>query len=116
VAEVVRAELGLESIGCMAERSGHHAGVGNDDVERSALRQQAIRRLANAFETGEIQGHNFQATAVRLGGFPYFHCGVFGLRQVPRGAEDMRSVRCEGTRGLDAETGGNSGDQDAFAL
>src|SRR5271154_3206308 len=37
VAQVIRAELCFETIGCVAERCGHNSGVGDDHVERLSV-------------------------------------------------------------------------------
>ena len=59
VAQVIRAELRFESIGCVAERCGHHAGIGDDYVERFRLRQEPIGAGTHAFQVGKIEFNQF---------------------------------------------------------
>jgi hypothetical protein len=59
VAQVIRAELRFESIGCVAERCGHHAGIGDDHVERFRFRQQPVGAGTHAFQVGKIEFNQF---------------------------------------------------------
>ena len=42
VAEVIRPELRLEAVGCVAERCGHHSCIGDDHLERVPFCQQRV--------------------------------------------------------------------------
>ncbi len=79
VTEVIRAELGLESIHGLAERRGHDAGIGDDHVERLALGQQAVGGFADALQAGEIELHELERAAVGCGDFPHVARSAFRL-------------------------------------
>ena len=86
VAQVIGAELRLEAVGRMPKRRGHHARVGDDDIEGFALRQQSIGAGAHALETGEIERNQLEASAVRRSVCSHLGGRRFGLGQVARRA------------------------------
>src|ERR1700722_11299299 len=109
MAEMIGAELRLKSVGGVAERCGHHAGVGDDGVEGFALGDEFVRGGGNTFEVGEVDPDDLEASAV--GGCVFADlsgCG-FSFLQITSGADDVRAVSGERPRGLDANAGGNAG-------
>ena len=86
------AELGLEPVGGLAERTGHHAGVGDDEVEAPAVGDEPIGAGAHAGERGEIELDELEPAAI---------CGVganlcsrgLGLREIARRADDFGAMR-----------------------
>ena len=68
MAEVIGAELGLEPVGGLAERAGHDAGVGDDEVELLAVGEERVGAGAHAGERGQIELDELEAAAVRGAG------------------------------------------------
>ncbi len=114
VAQVIGAELGLEAVRRLAERRRHDAGVGDDQVERLAGRDQGVGAGAYAGQGRQVELRQLQPAAVRgLGA----DLGRGGLRllQVARRADDLGAMGGEGASRLDAEARGHAGHQDALA-
>src|ERR1700685_2047190 len=55
VAQVICAELCFEAVCRVPEGCWHHAGIGNDYIERFPFRQQLIRAGTHALEVGQIE-------------------------------------------------------------
>ena len=95
VAEMIGAELRFESVGGFAEGSGHHAGVGDDDVDRLAFGDEFVGSGADAFEIAEVEFDEFQAAAAGGGVFADLRGRRFGFLQVAGGADDVCAVSSE---------------------
>lgn len=95
VPEVVGAELRLEAILGSPLRRGHHAGIRDHDVEPLSLRMQAVRRGTHGAEGREVDLEQFERPGDASG-------SRLRLREIARGADDVRPVRGESPRGLDA--------------
>ena len=90
MAEMIGPKLGLEPVGGLAERAGHHAGVGDDEVERFAgvdKRMAQTRTLSSDARSS--------STSSRRPRFGRLHVRGrrFGLGQIARGADDWRHAR-----------------------
>ncbi len=103
MAEMVGAELRLEAVNGLAIRAGHHAGIGDDEVERLANVDKRIGADAHAVQRSEIQLNQLEAAA--MGACAHRRGRRFGFGQVARGADDFGAARCKGARRLDAEAG-----------
>src|SRR5215467_11952805 len=71
MAQMIGAELRFKTVQGLAKRRGHHAGVGDDDIERLASRQKLVRGMAEAFETGQIELDELEAASARSGVLAY---------------------------------------------
>src|ERR1700748_2322384 len=69
--QVIRAKLRFEAIVSVTEWCGHYSGVGDDDVERVRFRQQSTRAGTHAFQIGEVEFNQFEASAIRRGGLAH---------------------------------------------
>ena len=54
MAEVIGSELRFETVGGLALRTRHYAGIGDDHIEGFALREQFVCGFAYALERGEV--------------------------------------------------------------
>jgi len=67
VTQMICAELRFEAVSCVAERCGHHSGIGDDHVERFSFSQQPVGTSADAFQVGKIDFNQFEASAIGCG-------------------------------------------------
>ena len=115
MSQVIGAELRLKTIGGVAERSGHHAGVGDDPVEDSPLLRSLSahsRTLARLPRSRAISSRLPPLAAASLR-----TCRLlFGLAEVPRRPYYVCAVRGQSARRLDSEAGRNAGDQYSLAI
>ncbi len=105
VPEVVGRELQLPAFGGALFRRGHHAGVVDEDVQRSV---PFVDECGDRGTVGEVEGRDVDATVdlgrdARSGG------------AVADGERDGRAGTGERAGGLDADAGGASGDDRAAA-
>ena len=80
----------------------------------SALGQQRIGAGAHARQRGEVERDKFESAGVRRGGADLPGRSL-GFRKIARGADDMGAMRDQSARRLDAEAGGDAGDQYPFS-
>jgi hypothetical protein len=116
VAEVIGAELRFEAVGGVTERRGHHAGVGDDDVERFAFGDEFVGSGTDTFEIAEVEFDEFETSAVGGGVFADLRRSGFGFFKIAGGTDDVRAVCGQSARGFNADSGGNAGNEDAFAF
>jgi hypothetical protein len=116
VAQVIRAELCFEAIGRVAERCGHHSGIGDDHIQRFRFRQQPVGAGARAFQVGKIEFNQFKPSAVGRGVLSHLLSCSFGLVQIPCRTYNLSDVRGQGSRRFHAEAGRNTGYENSFAL
>ena len=116
VAEMIGAELGFEAVGGVAEGGGHDAGVGDEDVERAALCEELAGGGADALEAREVELDDFEGGAGVFGCAADVSGGAGSFVEVAGCADYVRAVGYESAGCLNAEAGGDSGDEDAFAF
>ena len=93
---------------------GHHAGIGDDEVERPAVGEQRVGAGAHAGERGEVELDQLDAAAI--GGIGAHHGGRgLGLGEIAGGADHLGAVGGQRAGRLDAEPGGDAGHQHALA-
>src|SRR6201999_2568580 len=76
VTEMIGTELRLETIRGLALRACHHAGIGDDDVERLACLDQGVGTGTHAPEVSQIERHELETSTTLLGCLPYCFGGV----------------------------------------
>src|ERR1700722_20937872 len=74
VPQVVGSELRLETIRSLAEWGRHHASVGNDHIEQSAVGDQLVRGSAHALQAREVQFNQLEARALLRRGLAHLRC------------------------------------------
>lgn len=111
MAEMVGAELQLETVGSPPERGGHDSCAIDDDVEGFCDLDDPIGTLADACERREIQLDHIGKTAGRLSGVPHACCRRLGLAEISRGADHLRAMSGKRTARLHAESDRHSGDE-----
>jgi hypothetical protein len=116
VAQMVGAELRLKSVFGFAEWSCHYARIRDHYIERFAFRDEFIRGGTDALQAGKIQLDQLKATTADLGSFRDLPGCSLRLLKVASGAYDIRSMRREGAGRLHAETSGDPGHKNSFAL
>ena len=82
MAEVVRAELRLESIFGMTERCRHDTGIGNNHVERITLLEEPIRARSYTLQSGQIERHHFETATINCCVLPHFLRGSIRFFQI----------------------------------
>jgi hypothetical protein len=85
-------KLHLEMVSGTAKWRGHHACVGDDDIQWLALSKQLIGAVSDARETGQIEFDEFEASTIRRRVFSYLSSRRLGLGQVARGANYVRAL------------------------
>jgi hypothetical protein len=113
MAEMIGAELRLETFRGVAKGRSHNACIGDHGVERPAIGNKRVCAGADALKRGEIQLDQLEA-AVRGQGADLVR-GALGLGAIAHRADHLRPVRCQRPRGLDAKSGRYAGDQNAFS-
>src|ERR1700721_889906 len=116
VAQMVGAELRLKPIRRMAERGGHHSGIGDDHVESFALCQQSLGPGTHAFQVGKVECNKLKTSAP--GGTVLADLGSCRLRlcQIPRCTHYLGAMPDQGPRGLPPGASRDTGHEDSFAL
>jgi hypothetical protein len=61
---MICAELRLKTVGRLTELCCHHAGIGDDDVERFRFREQLFGAFPDAFEIGQINFDQLETATV----------------------------------------------------
>ena len=105
VAQVIRRELRFEAIGCVAERGGHHPGIGHDHVERFSFCQQPVGTGTHAFQVGKIELNQFEASAIGRGVVSHLLGCSCGLVQIPRRPYNLSAVRGQRAPRFHADSG-----------
>ncbi|GBQ61348.1 hypothetical protein AA16373_2174 [Komagataeibacter swingsii DSM 16373] len=115
MSQMVGAKLRLEPVLCMAEWRGHHACIGNDQIEGQTDRVQLIGAGADTAQIRKVQGDQFEASAptrrIRAG----LRGGLFCFFQIACGTHHMGAMCGKGARSFNAQTSGNAGYKHAFA-
>jgi hypothetical protein len=114
VAEVVGSKLGLETVGSVTEGTGHHPGVGDDEIEALFLRKQRLSARPDTGERRQVEFDEFQAAPVRGVGENLL-CRPLGLRQIACSTDHLGPMCRESASGFHAQPGRNAGDQDTLA-
>jgi hypothetical protein len=104
MAEMIGPELGLEPICGLVERTGHDAGVRDDEVERLAVVDERVGAGADAVQRRKIKVDELKSAAVRAA-CSEARGGRFGLSQIARGADHVSAMSDEHARRLHAEAG-----------
>jgi hypothetical protein len=99
----------------MSKWSGHHAGIGDDNIEGVTLGEQPVGGGAYAGETGEIEGDKLEASATRSCILAHLSGCRFRLGQIPRRTDYMGAMGGERTRRFHAEAGRDSGYENPLA-
>jgi hypothetical protein len=68
VAEMIRAELHLETIRCSAVRQSHHTGIVAQHVQVSMLGTEGPSKIAHRFKNGKVQFHYLDRCVRMRGG------------------------------------------------
>ena len=79
MAQMIRAELRFEAVGCVAERCGHHSCIGDDNVEGFAFGQQRVGAGTHAFQVGKVEFNQFEGSAMGRGSFLTCSVAVLAL-------------------------------------
>src|SRR5580700_608070 len=116
VAKMIGTELCFEAVDGVAERRGHHSGIGNDHIERLCLRQQSVGTGTHAFQVGKIEFNQFEASATGSRVLSHLLGRGPGLAQIPCCAYDLGAVRGQGACRFHAEPSRSSRYEDPFAL
>lgn len=115
VAEVIAAELKLETVFSATLGYSHDSGIVDKDVELLTAREELLGCFLDALETCEFQFDELWSLTIRVLGDEVFDYGfAFGL--IAEGQEQLCSSGMQSTRCLDTETGRCSGDQYDFVL
>ena len=114
VPEVIGAELRFKPVFGFAKRRGHHASIGDNDIERLAFGEQFVRRRAHTLQRREVKFDQLKRPAIaRI--FAHLRRGALGLLQIPRRADHISAARRERPRRLNTEPGRDAGHHDALA-
>src|SRR5690349_7145524 len=92
VAEVIRPELGFETIGRVAKGRGHNSGVSNNHVERFAFGQQLVGAGTHALKPSKVELDQFEVAATSGSVLAHLCCGVFRFGQIARRPYNVGAV------------------------
>ena len=116
VSQVIGAELGFKSVSRMSKWSGHHAGIGDDNIEGVTFGEQPVGGGAHTGETGEIEGNKLEASTTFSGILAHLSGCRFRLVQISRRTNYMGAMGGERTRRFHAEPGRDSGYENPLAV
>src|ERR1700678_1758561 len=94
---MIRAELRFESILCLAERSRHYSGIGDDHIEQTTIGYQLVRSGAHTLQAGEIEFNHLEARSTLCRGLAHFGGSPPCLVQIARCAHNVRAMGRERT-------------------
>ena len=114
MAKVIRAELGLKSVRCMAEWCGHDSCIGDDHVEGLTFCQQSVGAGAYALKARKIESTKLEAATVGRSVLSHLGGCSFSLGQIACRANNLRAVGRKGSRRLDSEASRNACHENPF--
>src|SRR5262245_5419198 len=115
MAEMVGAELGLETVHGLAFWASHYSGIGANDVKRTAIGQECVGTCPHACKRSQIQFDEFQAATASSCGVAHDPGRAARLVEISRRPDDFRSMRHQCSRRLHAKPGRYAGYQYALA-
>jgi hypothetical protein len=113
VADVVGPELGLEAVDRLPRRRRHDAGVGDDGVERPAVRQQLVRTGAHAPQRRQVERDRLQAAAALHSGLPDRRDGGLTLRHVTDRADNAGAAGSQRARRFEPDPRRDTRDEES---
>jgi hypothetical protein len=113
MAEVVRAELGVQALRGAADRAGHDARVVDESVDAREAACDVLRAATDGVEVKEVEDSHLDVGVRNAFANRGRGCLAFGF--VANDADDLRTAGREDPGSLDAEASGAAGDDDRLS-